>query len=167
MLMRELGEPHRLPARPCRGSQWRRAERSKAPRGGFKLRTTWNRLRVRKTEEKQKEALAAAEGKEWRLGDITVSSHRPVLHCSYWGERQREYARGGVSEEREGGRTNEKYQWGDNKETLGKIQQNNEYTAVPKTPRPLRQANIYAAHQREHAGAGSNREKKNRQTRGE
>lgn len=32
-------------------------------------------------------------------------------------------------------------------------------TAVPKTPRPLRQANIYAAHQWEQAGPGRNRGK--------
>lgn len=33
-------------------------------------------------------------------------------------------------------------------------------TAVPKMPRPLRQDNIYAAHQWEHTGAGRNRGEK-------
>lgn len=42
---------------------------------------------------------AAAEGKERRLGDITVSGPRPVLHCSYQGERERE---GEMERKREG-----------------------------------------------------------------
>lgn len=46
------------------------------------------------------------EEKERRLGDITVSSHRPVLHCSY----KDEHHRGGVGEGGERERTNEKHQ---------------------------------------------------------
>lgn len=46
------------------------------------------------------------EEKERRLGDITVSSHRPVLHCSY----KDEHHRGGVREGGERERTNEKHQ---------------------------------------------------------
>lgn len=49
-----------------------------------------------------------AKEKERRLGDITVSSHRPVLHCSY----KDEHHRGGVREGGERERTNEKHQEG-------------------------------------------------------
>lgn len=115
MLMWGLGWMHRLPARHCRGSQRCRAERSKAPRGAIKQRITWNRLMVRKTEEKQKEALAAAEGKEWRLGDITVSSPRPVLHCSYRGERETEEGKESERERGKRGRETERARqgWGE------------------------------------------------------
>lgn len=73
------------------------------------------------------------EEKERRLGDITVSSHRPVLHCSY----KDEHHRGGVGEG--GERTEQMKSTRREEEERREIQQNkNTCEAFPQTLSPLR-----------------------------